>query len=97
MARVILSLEELLALAERPLTVHIPELLTLGERIMDAAGQIRQAIDALAVVVETEATEIAAMVHTNITQAEVDDIVGRLDAMGESIRGFAPTPEPPQT
>jgi hypothetical protein len=96
MARVILSLEELLALAARPLTVHIPELLTLGARIMEAAGQIRQAIDELAVIVETEAGEIAALVHPNITQGEVDDIVGRLHAMGESIRGFAPTPEPPQ-
>ena len=96
MARVILSLEEVLALATRQLVVHIPELLTLGERIMEAAAQIRQAIDRVAVIVETEAGEIAALVHPNITQAEVDDIVGRLDAMGESIRGFAPTPEPPQ-
>lgn len=66
----------------------------LGDRIMEAAQSINEAIDRLAGVVETEAGEIAAMIHPGMTQAETDAIIERLDSLGERVKTYAPTPMP---
>jgi hypothetical protein len=75
------------------IAVDLPELVMLGEHIMDAAQQISEAIDRaeqhIVATVQTEAGEIAAVLQgltgQVMTDATVQDLVGRLDGMGERV------------
>lgn len=72
------------------LTITIPQLETLGDRLMAGLSTITEALNALETTLDQELTEIADALMNSPSQADVDAVATRVLALKDRIAAIIP-------
>lgn len=72
------------------LELHIPELLTLGDRLVETLDGIKAAIRENSAAIATEIEQAALLLQHATTDAEKQAVVDMLHAQGAAIRSIVP-------
>ena len=76
------------------LELHIPELLILGDRLVETLEGIKAAIRANSATIATEIEQAAVLLQQATTDAEKQEVVEMLHAQGAAIRSIVPDAPP---